>query len=224
MLPVRGSDTPLARTAIPGKRFPDKPVYVLTSRRSASAAEDLAYNLKHMKRATIVGEKSKGAANPVSDFALNENFLISLPTGRPICTFTEDNWERKGVEPHVLVPQEKALEEAHKLALENLIKSEKDPEIKRKLEFEYEYIDTKYNAIKVETSILEKYQGSYGSSKIVLEGINLFYEISNIRFPMISKDKKVFFINESLKLTFEEDEILLQSRRRESTSRIPKNK
>jgi len=50
---------------VPGKRMFDVDLYVLTSSSTASAAEEFTYNLKNLKRATIVGEKTAGAANPI---------------------------------------------------------------------------------------------------------------------------------------------------------------
>src|SRR6201985_3330105 len=43
---------------VPGNRLADKPVYVLTSGRTASAAEHFSYDLKMLKRATLVGERT----------------------------------------------------------------------------------------------------------------------------------------------------------------------
>ncbi len=51
-------------TDIKGKRMPDVPVYVLTSSFTFSGAEEFSYNLKNLKRATIVGETTGGGAHP----------------------------------------------------------------------------------------------------------------------------------------------------------------
>ena len=50
---------------VEGPRMADVPVYVLTSPRTFSAAEEFTYNLKNMERATIVGETTGGGAHPV---------------------------------------------------------------------------------------------------------------------------------------------------------------
>lgn len=56
------------------KKFGDKDIYVLTSNRTFSGAEEFSYNLKNLKRATIIGETTAGAANPGGMFRLTEHF------------------------------------------------------------------------------------------------------------------------------------------------------
>jgi hypothetical protein len=106
---------------VPGRRFLDKPVYVLTSRQTFSGAEEFSYNLKHLKRATLVGEPTGGGAHPGGGFPLDPHFAVFLPAGRPINPITNTNWEGVGVEPDVAVPAEAALKTAHSLALQHVL-------------------------------------------------------------------------------------------------------
>jgi retinol-binding protein 3 len=70
---------------VPGRRFGHtKPVYVLTSKGTASAAEEFAYNLKNLKRATLVGETTIGAANPGGFIPVAPNFALFVPHGRAV--------------------------------------------------------------------------------------------------------------------------------------------
>jgi Peptidase family S41/N-terminal domain of Peptidase_S41 in eukaryotic IRBP len=46
------------QSPVAGSRLADKPVYVLTSARTFSGAEQFSYDLKMLKRATLVGEKT----------------------------------------------------------------------------------------------------------------------------------------------------------------------
>lgn len=111
------TDQFFTRTDVAGQRFGGtKPVFVLVSKRTFSGAEEFAYNLKALKRATIVGETSGGGANPGGPRKLGENFAIFVPTGRAINPITKTNWEGVGVEPDVVVPAEQALEKARELA------------------------------------------------------------------------------------------------------------
>jgi len=103
---------------VPGRRLTDADVYILTSARTLSGAEEFAYNLKHLKRATLVGEATRGAAHTVEGRRINARFAIAVPTGRPINPVTKTNWEGVGVEPDVAVSPERALTAAHLMALE----------------------------------------------------------------------------------------------------------
>jgi C-terminal processing protease CtpA/Prc len=51
---------------LPGKKFTGKPVLVLISGRTFSASEELAYDLKSFKRATLIGETTGGGAHTVA--------------------------------------------------------------------------------------------------------------------------------------------------------------
>ncbi|MCH8980298.1 MAG: S41 family peptidase [Armatimonadetes bacterium] len=111
---------------LPGPRYLDKPVYVLTSRRTGSGAEECAYNLQTQKRATIVGGVTWGGANPGGTVRLNDHFSAFVPQGRAINPVTNTNWEGTGVKPDVEVDPDKALAKAQELALEQMIESTQD--------------------------------------------------------------------------------------------------
>lgn len=100
---------------VEGPKLVDVPLFVLTSDRTFSAAEEFTYNLKNMERATIVGETTRGGAHPVTGAVFDlGNFAvgISLPYGRAVNPITGTNWEGTGIEPHIKVPAEEALERA----------------------------------------------------------------------------------------------------------------
>jgi hypothetical protein len=102
---------------VPGTRFgADKPVYVLTSRRTFSAAEAFAYDLQALKRVTVVGERTGGGAHPYVNVKLGAHFVLWLPTGRSVNPLTGGNWQGIGVVPDVEVKAEGALETAVRLA------------------------------------------------------------------------------------------------------------
>ncbi|MFX0039760.1 MAG: S41 family peptidase [Candidatus Heimdallarchaeota archaeon] len=211
---------------IPGKKFPEKPLYVLISSRTASGAEEFAYNLKMMDRATLVGETTRGAANAVDIFPILDTFVIWLPIGRTINPISKDNWEGKGVSPHIEIRQEKALNKAHTLALKGLIENENDESIKKMLEFEYEYCNAKYDQINIDLQALQDFQGQYDKYKIFIQNNQLFYERSNLKSPLITKDNKTFFADETIKLWFEQDNaeklIVLERRDYPNVLRIKK--
>lgn len=113
--------------SVPGQRFgADKPVYVLTSGKTFSAAEDFTYNLQALKRITVVGETSGGGAHPIRPFPINSNMVAIIPVGRSINLITKGNWEGTGVKPDVAVAADKALAKANSLALRQLMPQVKD--------------------------------------------------------------------------------------------------
>lgn len=107
---------------VPGRRYGDKPVYVLTSGTTFSAAEEFAYNLKQLGRATLVGETTRGGAHPGNRrFQVTEHIAVGIPTARSVNPLTGTNWEGIGVEPDIAVPQEEALRVAHAAALRAIL-------------------------------------------------------------------------------------------------------
>jgi hypothetical protein len=104
---------------VPGRRYgKEKPVYVLASRETVSAAEAFAYDLQSLKRATIVGETTMGGANPGNVFRVGDHFRMQVAQGRAINPVTKTNWEGTGVKPDVSVSADLALATAEVMALE----------------------------------------------------------------------------------------------------------
>ena len=105
---------------VPGKRLAGKPVFVLTSKRTFSGAEEFAYNLKNLKRATIIGETTGGGAHPVSGHRIHDHFMIGVPFARAVNPISKTNWEGTGVEPDIKVPADQALDVAKEKAAEQI--------------------------------------------------------------------------------------------------------
>ena len=105
---------------VPGPRLATQPVYVLTSKRTFSGGEEFCYDLKNLKRATLVGETTGGGAHPVSGHRIDDHFEIGVPGGRPINPITQKDWEGTGVTPDVPVSSEDALAKAQQLAADKL--------------------------------------------------------------------------------------------------------
>jgi C-terminal processing protease CtpA/Prc len=139
---TRGTDSTKqywSHPVVPGKKLSGKDVYVLTSNRTFSAAEEFTYNMQSQKRATIVGETTGGGAHPTRGFRINDHFSIGVPFARSINPVTKTNWEGTGVKPDVAVPADKALATAHMMALEKAASKyaddkEKSAAIKREIE------------------------------------------------------------------------------------------
>jgi hypothetical protein len=98
---------------VEGRKFGGaKPVYVLTSSRTFSAAEEFTYNLQTRERAVIVGETTGGGAHPGGVVQLPHGLNVFVPSGRAINPITKTNWEGTGIVPDVPVPAADALEAA----------------------------------------------------------------------------------------------------------------
>ena len=93
-------------------------VYLLTAQRTASAGEHLSLSLKRTKRATLIGETTRGAGHYGSMVPLDKEFTYAafIPVGRTFDPDTNQGWEGTGVAPDVAVPADKALDEALRLA------------------------------------------------------------------------------------------------------------
>ena len=103
--------------SVPGRRFGEtKPLYILTSRKTFSAAEALAYDLQALGRAVVVGERSGGGANPFEYRVFHPHFALSLPEQRSVNPITGTNWQGVGVKPDVEVSADAALDTAVQLA------------------------------------------------------------------------------------------------------------
>jgi len=101
---------------VPGKTLAGKPVFLLTSSRTFSGAEEFSYNLKMLKRATIIGETTGGGAHPVAGHRIDDHFMIGVPFARAVNPISKTNWEGTGVEPDVKVAAADALDTAKKMA------------------------------------------------------------------------------------------------------------
>jgi retinol-binding protein 3 len=97
---------------VPGKKNAGKTVFVLTARRTFSAGEMFSYDLKSLKRATLIGETTGGGAHTVAPHQIDDHFFIRVSFGRFVNPITKTNWERAGVEPDIKVPAADALDEA----------------------------------------------------------------------------------------------------------------
>ena len=97
-----------------------KPVFVLTSSRTFSGGEGVAYDLQALKRALIVGETTAGGATSPRHVPLSHQFALAVPVARGENAITKTSWEGTGVKPDIAVDASIALSKAHALAIERL--------------------------------------------------------------------------------------------------------
>lgn len=111
-----------------------RPVFLIVGPGTASAAESFAFFLRESGRATLLGERTMGAANPGDVFDLGHGFHAFVPTGRPMSPLTGKNWEGVGIEPHNAVDRKEAKLESHLRALRRLWEDTTDPRERGRLE------------------------------------------------------------------------------------------
>jgi len=103
---------------VDGIKMPDVPLFIITSNKTFSGAEEFSYNMQTQKRATLVGQTSGGGANPGGTMRINEDLSVFIPTGKAINPITKANWEGVGVIPEIETTVEETLDKAHELAKE----------------------------------------------------------------------------------------------------------
>jgi hypothetical protein len=179
---------------VQGPRLADKPLYVLTSNRTFSGAEEFTYNMKNLKRGTIIGETTGGGAHPTSRIVIPDLAVkISVPFGRAINPITGTNWEGTGVEPDIQVPRDEALDTAIYEAVKKLHEEAEIPELKEHLAWSLDRLTALRKPFEVDEQTLKSYAGTYGPRKIVFEDGKLYYQREgNPRYPMVPMSGTMF--------------------------------
>lgn len=158
---------------VPGRTLEHVDLYILTSGLTFSAAEGLAYDLKALKRATIVGETTMGGAHPVDTIIIKDKFLVWVPHAVSKNPITQGNFEGVGVKPDVNTDRENALPEAHILALKKRIDKETNKSVKSALKWALDGLPTQ--PVRLTETIKKSYIGTYGPNKIIFQKGNLYY-------------------------------------------------
>ena len=84
-------------------------IYLLTSNRTASAAEHFSLAMKSSGRGTLIGEATAGANHFGGPQRLSDNFGVWMPVGRTYDIKTGKDWEGGGIAPDIAVDPKQAL-------------------------------------------------------------------------------------------------------------------
>jgi hypothetical protein len=124
MFDPRRVPTPQSWTAspVPGSKLANKPVFILTSSTTISAAEQFTYDLKMLKRATIVGETTAGGAHAGVWLRIDDHYGMAIPENRAVNPYSKSDWEATGIQPDIKVPAASALQAALRQAQAQLQK------------------------------------------------------------------------------------------------------
>lgn len=101
---------------VDGKKMGKVPIFILTSSYTFSGGEEFAYNIQTQKRGVLIGEITRGGANPGGSFPISDELSLFIPTGRAINPITKTNWEGTGVIPDIKIETSKAFEIAFEKA------------------------------------------------------------------------------------------------------------
>ena len=162
--------------SLPAGRMVGKPLYVLISGHSASAAEEFVGHVSGFKLGELVGATTAGAAYRNDHFALGNGWIASISVGRPELAATGGDWEARGFAPNIAADPGKALEVAHLHALKRLAATA-PPDEKPMLEARRAILDAQLNPVDPQLP-LSAYAGMFGERTLTVEGGRLFFQRS----------------------------------------------
>jgi len=179
---------------VPGAKPVNADLYILTSTSTFSGAEEFTYNMKNLKRATVIGETTGGGAHPTDAMIVQENFILRVPMGRAINPVSKTNWEGTGVTPDIAVPAAQAFDRAYTMAIEKLAAKASDPQ--RKGEFEWILIGmkAKTNPPNIDEKTLKTYVGEYGDRKVTFENGVLNYQRTGPKYRLVPLTEILFAV------------------------------
>lgn len=156
--------------------FYTMPVYILTSRRTFSGAEEFAYNLQTQHRATIVGETTGGGAHPVGPETISNGFIGNIPFARAINPITHTNWEAVGVRPDLRVGADSALDAAMLAYYGDRINHATDSNAIRPIIWARDMVLARLHPVQVDTAILKTLVGNFGARRgLIYRNGSLYY-------------------------------------------------
>ena len=157
------------------------PVYILTSKRTYSAAEGFAYFLQNFKNATIIGDTTRGGAHLTRSFSLGNGFVAFIPYLRTENANTKTDWEGMGVIPQVRANESKALMTAQKIALTDKLGLSNDEKEKKKITWLINYYQSQNSPASINVSDYTQATGRFAEFEIAISDNHLLFRDTNQR-------------------------------------------
>jgi hypothetical protein len=179
---------------VPGPKPVNADLYILTSSRTFSGAEEFSYNMKNLKRGTIIGETTGGGAHPTDAKIVQNDFILRVPFARAFNPYSKTNWEGTGVAPDVQVPAAEAFDRAYRLAVEKLAAKAADPGQKAQYAWIIGGLDAKANPVRADEKVLKTYAGVYGERTVTFENGVLFYQRTGPKFRLTPMSRTLFAV------------------------------
>ncbi len=180
---------------VPGAKAINADLYILTSARTFSGAEEFTYNMKNLKRATVIGETTGGGAHPTNTMIVQRDFLLRVPFARAINPVSKTNWEGTGVTPDIAVPAAEAFDKAYAMAVEKLAAKATDSQIKAGYEWILVQERAKQDPPRVSEKTLKTYVGVYGERKVTFENGTIFYQRTGPKYKLIPLTPTLFALD-----------------------------
>ena len=159
----------LATLDIPDdQRMIGKPLYILTSGDTGSAAEEFTGHVAGYRLGEIVGANTAGAAYRNDIVPVARQFVLSVSVGRPVLAGTGTDWEGVGHAPTIKTEAPAALDIAHAAALRTLTAAAPADE-RRVLEALAEAMEAR-GLRRTPEQELDAYAGVYGDRTLMSDG------------------------------------------------------
>lgn len=185
--------------------FHSLPLYILVNRRTFSAAEEFAYDLQSLHRATIIGETTGGGAHPVSPEPIGNGFIGNIPYARAINPLTGKNWEAIGVKPDIQINADSSLDAAVLSYYDFQIKTLKDSNSIKTIKWSRDMLNAKLHPFSIDTLTLKTYIGNFADRIVSFEnGILYFTGRDGKKNKLIAMTRTTFKIEntDNLKIDF----------------------
>jgi retinol-binding protein 3 len=183
------------------------PVYILTSKKTFSAAEDFSYGMQQAKRAIVVGEITGGGAHPQMPFSIGQGFVSSIPFARSYNPITKTDWEGTGVIPDVRVDAGKAFLKAQELIFREQLQGAKSEQEKHKSEYYLRSLMPTKETMNIPLNLLNQFTGYFPDVTIYLDKNKLFSKNNHNR--KVSELKHIvnnlFVLEENAQIEFLKD-------------------